>query len=752
VRLVTLFASAIVALAGAACLGGDDAEPTPTAPPSTPDPSVPTPTPSPAPADPNLGDQLRYEGDFEGAIGVYASIAGESEGDEQQEARLSQAQLLQRAGRFEEARDVLGAYLIDAGAAGDGSSARFLFASVLDDLGDVQGALDSYQAYIAAGGPASAFAQVERAKMLARLGRTTEAEAAAQEVMASSLDRQFKNSFMLSIGGAFEQGGADANALAWYTLAATSGADVASGRARAAAIKQRTGDATWVDDYAAVVLGYPGSGAAREGLQALDAAAVPVSDYARGVVHYRAFENDAARAAFDGAIAAGDQPAEASYYIGAIEEREGNLEAAIAAYQRAHDFNPASVQADDALWWRARLLEGATRYDEAAAAFAQLVNEYPTSSWAADANFHRGLVLYRGGDPAGAAFAWGAIAQASTGDDEEEERARALFWQGRAQMESGDAGAQATMQQLIGEAPDNFYALRAEVLLAENDDDAEDVDVDDADVDWDDIAEYIEKAYPAEDLATTALVDDPRWALGAELHAVGLRAQGDAIYRSLIDDADGDAVDMYHVTRHFEEEADHDLAARAATRFIADLRDDDPEGEHGDVPEDLLRVAYPPAFHDLVEDASDEHEVPPLLLLALVRQESFYDPDAGSSAGALGLTQVIEGTGQAIADDLGVFGFTVTDLYRPRLSLRFGADYLASQLAQFDGNIYHALAAYNGGPGTSLNAIETSDGDLDLFVEDLEFDETRLYVKLVMENYARYRHLYEDVDRPSLPQ
>ncbi len=163
-------------------------------------------------------------------------------------------------------------------------------------------------------------------------------------------------------------------------------------------------------------------------------------------------------------------------------------------------------------------------------------------------------------------------------------------------------------------------------------------------------------------------------------------------------------------------------------------------------------MAYPQAFADLVQDAADEQDVSPLLLLALVRQESFYDPEAGSTAGALGLTQVIEGTGRAIADDLGVLGFTVSDLFRPRLSLRFGASYLADQLAQFDGNVYHALAAYNGGPGTSFNAIESAAEDLDLFVEDLEFDETRLYVKLVLENYARYRQLYEDIDRPSLPQ
>jgi soluble lytic murein transglycosylase len=314
-------------------------------------------------------------------------------------------------------------------------------------------------------------------------------------------------------------------------------------------------------------------------------------------------------------------------------------------------------------------------------------------------------------------------------------------------MAANDPEAKQTLEALITDVPGDFYALRAEVLLGENDDDTKDVEVKDHDVDWDDVAGYIEDNYGADPEATPP-ADDPRWNVAKELRDVGLRAQGDAVYRSLIDGSAHDVDDLYHVTRRFEEFGDTSLAARAAAMLVATLHDDGkPEP-----PDDLLRVAYPPAFPDLVQDAADEQDVPSLLLLALVRQESFYDPDAGSTAGALGLTQVIEGTGRAIADDLGVFGFSVSDLYRPRLSLRFGASYLADQLAQFDGNAYYALAAYNGGPGTSFNAIDSAGDDLDLFVEDLEFDETRLYVKLVMQNYARYRQLYEGVDRPSLPR
>ena len=86
------------------------------------------------------------------------------------------------------------------------------------------------------------------------------------------------------------------------------------------------------------------------------------------------------------------------------------------------------------------------------------------------------------------------------------------------------------------------------------------------------------------------------------------------------------------------------------------------------------------------------------------------------------------------------------------LSLRFGAKYLSDQLGNFGGDAYRALAAYNGGPGTATSAAKSAGDDEDLFVEDLEFDETRLYVRRVMENYARYRQLYQGVGRPSLPR
>jgi soluble lytic murein transglycosylase len=161
------------------------------------------------------------------------------------------------------------------------------------------------------------------------------------------------------------------------------------------------------------------------------------------------------------------------------------------------------------------------------------------------------------------------------------------------------------------------------------------------------------------------------------------------------------------------------------------------------LPRLLLKILYPAPFPDLVVQQAREQGVDPLLLCALMKQESLFNPRATSSASAKGLTQVIPSTGQEIARNLGLPQFETDDLYRPVVSIRFGAFYLARQLAFLAGNPLFALAAYNGGPGNALRWMGNDrQADQDLFVETIDYEETALYVRVVMENYGYYRLLY----------
>ena len=248
--------------------------------------------------------------------------------------------------------------------------------------------------------------------------------------------------------------------------------------------------------------------------------------------------------------------------------------------------------------------------------------------------------------------------------------------------------------------------------------------------------------------ALGALLYDRHWGLGQELLALGLRRKASAEFGLLLEGAGSRPATLEQLARFFHSLAMADLASRAATRLLRAV----PEGAAVDAPSDLWRLAYPAPFLQVLREAADEEGTPDLLLLALIRQESFFNPLAGSSAGALGLTQVIAPTGEGIARDLGVVDFEPEELYRPSVSLRFGAHYLRQQLDGFGGNFYYALAAYNAGPGNALRWRDAAGVDVDRFVEEISFSETKAYLKLVSENLARYRHLYGGLDEPSLPR
>ena len=190
----------------------------------------------------------------------------------------------------------------------------------------------------------------------------------------------------------------------------------------------------------------------------------------------------------------------------------------------------------------------------------------------------------------------------------------------------------------------------------------------------------------------------------------------------------------------------HDIALNAALRLLALLA---PQARI-ETPSAIVMLAYPAPYREALVEAAEAESVPPLLLLALVRQESSFNPDAVSTSGARGLTQVMPATGAAVAASLGL-EWRPQSLLEPETSVRFGAHYLAAQLERFDGNVLAALAAYNGGP---VNArrwldrqwLEGPDG----YLLAIDFEETALYLELVLESYGWYRFLYAGAPRPLL--
>jgi soluble lytic murein transglycosylase-like protein/Tfp pilus assembly protein PilF len=163
----------------------------------------------------------------------------------------------------------------------------------------------------------------------------------------------------------------------------------------------------------------------------------------------------------------------------------------------------------------------------------------------------------------------------------------------------------------------------------------------------------------------------------------------------------------------------------------------------GQAPNDVrvVRAIFPWPNRAAVEAEAEEFGVDALLLAALVRQESVFDVEALSSAGARGLAQLLPSTAAILARGLDV-AFYPQWITVPDLNLHLGAAHLAELIKRF-GRIDAAIAAYNAGPTPVRRWLARAGADdPDRFVELIPYPETRGYVRSLLRNRELYRALY----------
>jgi soluble lytic murein transglycosylase len=314
---------------------------------------------------------------------------------------------------------------------------------------------------------------------------------------------------------------------------------------------------------------------------------------------------------------------------------------------------------------------------------------------------------------------------------------RALLWQGKAAIALGQGDVAREAWALAARDPKSgYYALRARDLLGQlGSQTAPILAVDERPVDL-----WLRAWAPGDpEAGRQAVMEDPALQ----------RIQGLMEVR-LVREATGEAVALrqrignnpWALLAYVGAMRDVDLtnlAVPAATRLLA-------LGEAAGAPptpRGLWALAYPVDYGDLIRQEATRRGLDPLWLFALIRQESAFGRFALSVAEARGLGQIIPSTARAIAGQLGVSNFLLEDLYTPRLSISFAAYYLGEQVRAANGNIFVALAAYNGGLRNALRwRDEAGPGfDLDVFVETIDFPETQEYIRQVYQHYARYRAL-----------
>jgi soluble lytic murein transglycosylase len=383
--------------------------------------------------------------------------------------------------------------------------------------------------------------------------------------------------------------------------------------------------------------------------------------------------------------------------------------AALTAFARSY---PGDTAAPVALYLAADERADRGDWTGAHAVFVELSARYPADPRASAARFRLAARATELGLPDSAAALYRAeVAGAGA------QRFAARFWLGRLAWDRGDsAAARAAWRALALEDSVGYYGLRAR-----------------RETDLPPLGFTAPELPPPPPVMAAALgrLDT--------LVLAGLDTEARAEVRAVLANPPDDVDQLLAWSRALAERGFGPAAVRlgwqAFARAPADGR--------------TVRAIWPWPNRAAVEAEAAEFGLDPLLFAALVRQESIFDAEALSPAGARGLAQLLPSTAALTARGLDVT-FYPDWITLPDLNLHLGAAHFAELLRRYEGRVDAAVAAYNaGGRPVSRWLQQPGADDPDRFLEGITYPETRGYVRAVLRNRALYRALYPPVDAGS---
>lgn len=419
------------------------------------------------------------------------------------------------------------------------------------------------------------------------------------------------------------------------------------------------------------------------------------------------------------AVAASGPPAIAAQALMTSAKRLMRLQdnaAARAAFKKLDDAYPADPASDEAGYLAAWLAMNSGDFDVAVADFTAFETRHPDSRRRDEARWFKGFSLIRAKKYSEAR----PVLLSLSADFKRSQLApQALYWAARAaQLETRpDAGAPidvvAEYRAVVTGFPGTFYGLLASERLQEL---------------------SMEAPLPfSVEPKVLPVKRPPGLELAASLARTGLfRDAAQEVTRALSTMPAAEALKWGHALQALGDfGAAHSLAARHLWGAVYTQR----------APE-ALSLMYPRAFRSSVEAWAAKHEIEPSLAWAIMRRESAFAPEVTSAADARGLMQIIPPTANSIAQELKLPPADAAQLYSPEWNIRLGTWYLKA----LSNRLQHptlVAAAYNGGPSSVAKwAKERAEVQLDEWVEEIPFKETRGYVKQVTSDLFIYRQLY----------
>ena len=401
------------------------------------------------------------------------------------------------------------------------------------------------------------------------------------------------------------------------------------------------------------------------------------------------------------AAAAQYQRARAQVALGNTAAARSTLRAITTAYPR--DTSSAS-----ALLLLADLATDDNRDQDARQALTALLKRFPTGRHATNARFRAGMISYIRGDRKAAAAQFDSLVAR---DSTSAEALAAEYWAGRSYVLLGDrTRSKARWRSIIAREPLSYYAVMAAKRL-----DTTLVSSDRSPPNYGRI--------PAIDSALSRVV---------ELKDVGMDVEAGFENDRLFRDALANPTRMI-ATAHALAGSDQASRSIALGRRALD--------EIGHSPENY-RLYFPVMERETLISSSKENGLDPILVAALIRQESNFNPLATSPAGARGLMQVMPAVGKALAAARGIGPWDPDLLYQPATNIKLGTAHLSGLVRKYS-EVAKVLAAYNAGESRVEKwSSKTGASDPEVFTERIPFVETRDYVRTVLRNRAYYQALY----------
>jgi soluble lytic murein transglycosylase len=483
-----------------------------------------------------------------------------------------------------------------------------------------------------------------------------------------------------------------------------------------------------------------------------------VAAYHRAQSRFKARDRVGAAPMFDEAAAlckqAGDADKEIkSYYqAGRSYAFIDKHDLAVARYQAAQAIDPRHSYSDDALLREAEEWDSLKKDDEVTRVLSSLPAKFPTGDMRAEAMWRLGWRAWRSKKLKDAIGWWQKQIEVMPIDDNYWAEGQAQYWIGRAQLAQGNrARALASWESAIRSYPAAYYAMMAlnrirEIaperftkLVAELAADPAGFDAKAPAFTFKPRTEWATPGFArAMELLRLGLGEPAR----AELRLLGLTAPAG---KTRVDDPDL-VEKLWAMAYLYDRSGDYENAHWPTRWHILDYRRSWPTGAN----RARWRISYPRAYWPLLTDHAARNNVPVAMQIAIVREESAFNPQLESYANAVGLTQMINSTATRFARGTGIDP-TRENLRDAEKNVTIGSRFLGFLFTEWNRFTLLVPPSYNAGE-TGVRRMLKARGtwDSDEFIEGIVDDQARNYSKRVLGTFFTYSWLYEQTV-PEIP-